>query len=484
LAHRLLRSIRARDSSGFQSTMPLATSSKRGSATKLTKAELIVQADEMISAQLGNAKHFCDPRLSHTVKICDEVFSAISSNSCENHSLLLLGEAGAGKTHIVEWCIQKLRKAHPSSVVLRASGGAYASDVECLRHLATQLSDRLVSAPSPTASFEQNMEWILNIFKGSFKHASAMVMVIDQFEYFCSRTRQTLLYNLFDISQKAGVHISVIGTSTKLDAMNSLEKRIRSRFSMRHLHTFLPHTMDDLIQVLMAKLRLPETCGLPTDFLASFHTDVENALRSKTAEWEPQVELGRPPSWFLSRCRPIMALLPQVEKDSAAPEQPVAKKQRVVAGCLPSCASYEETLLLLDGLTQDEHVMLVALHRLRQRGMVAMLSLALHEIQVLHESSCYITTGFNQNLYAAGFDRLLSLRLVEIASGSGSADIARQHLPCRIAVETEGVFGELVYELGRASSVTAASQRNPLRRLPSAMQQWAMQRQRNARGAL
>merc|ERR1719231_1375531 len=109
-----------------------------------------------------------------------------------------------------------------------------------------------------------------NVFKGSFKQARAMVMVLDQFEYFCSRARQTLLYNLFDIAQEAGVHLSVIGMSEKMDVMDSLEKRIRSRFSMRHLHTFLPTTMDSLVQVLMARLKLPLSCSLKATFLNQF----------------------------------------------------------------------------------------------------------------------------------------------------------------------------------------------------------------------
>lgn len=439
-----------------------------GVKRKSEKAALIVKADEMISARLGNTKCFCDPVWPETQKVCEEVFSAIGTRGAENHSLLLLGEAGSGKTHIVEWCIQRLRAEHPSAIVLRAAGGAYASDVECLRHLATQLSDRLVSAPSPTASFEQNMEWILNIFKGSFKHASAMVMVIDQFEYFCSRTRQTLLYNLFDVSQRAGVHISVIGTSTKMDAMDSLEKRIRSRFSMRHLHTFLPTTMDDLVQVLMAKLRLPESCGLEKEFLNELHANLEKAIKAKSRAWERDVDLGRPPSWFLAKCRPIMALLPdELQSGESLPKRPRS------VGCLASCASHQATMLFLEGCSQKELIVLLALHRLRQRGVSAIFSLALHEIQLLHQDSKQWMDDFNEHLYTASFDILLESLLIDIGSG----DAARKHRPCGIAVNTQSVFAELVAELGRSES--DVSKQNPLRSLPTTIQQWAVQRQRH-----
>merc|ERR1719223_2389547 len=163
----------------------------------------------------------------------------------------------------------------PTTVVLRARGSAYATDVECLRHLATQMTSKLESVPHSNASFKAGMDWIKSVFKGSFKRARTMVMVLDQFEYFCSRARQTLLYNLFDIAQEAGVHLSVIGTSEKMDVIDSLEKRIRSRFSMRHLELALPTTMDGLVQVLMARLQLPADCSLKTPFVNEFNKYVE-----------------------------------------------------------------------------------------------------------------------------------------------------------------------------------------------------------------
>ena len=36
----------------------------------------------------------------------------------------------------------------------------------------------------------------------SFNHDSAVVIVLDQFEKFCRFTRQTLLYNLFNLAQE------------------------------------------------------------------------------------------------------------------------------------------------------------------------------------------------------------------------------------------------------------------------------------------
>jgi origin recognition complex subunit 4 len=44
---------------------------------------------------------------------------------------------------------------------------------------------------------------------------------------------QTLLYNLFDIAQSRAAPIIVIGLTTELDVVESLEKRVKSRFNHR-----------------------------------------------------------------------------------------------------------------------------------------------------------------------------------------------------------------------------------------------------------
>lgn len=434
--------------------------------------EHISEADRLIGIALADRKNFCEHTGEETHKLCDDIFNnvlKIGPQGAENNSVLLLGEGGSGKTHVVERCLKDLLQAEPATVVLRARGSAYSTDVECLRHLATQMSDNLDYVPHSNASFKAGMDWIKTIFRGSFKQARAMVMVLDQFEYFCSRARQTLLYNLFDIAQEAGVHLCVIGMSEKMDVMDSLEKRIRSRFSMRHLHTFLPTTMDGLVQVLMARLKLPVDCGLETTFVNQFSKYVESALFAKRVEWKPHLELGHSPSWFLAQCLPLASLLSQ-----AASDEPPTKK-RVSMTSLPSCTNHQATMLLLDSLTEADHIVLIALYRMRARGVTRTLSTVLHEVQLLHDSpGTNLLYPFGVDIYSAAFERLVTLKLVELAR-SGPPDTSKRHLPCASCVDR--LMGNLVQELG---SSEPASWRNPLRALPHSIQQWAgLQRSTN-----
>lgn len=68
--------------------------------------------------------------------------------------------------------------------------------------------------------------------------STAVVFVIDEFDLFATHARQTLLYNLFDIAQARKAPIAVLGLTTKIDVVESLEKRVKSRFS--HRYVYLP----------------------------------------------------------------------------------------------------------------------------------------------------------------------------------------------------------------------------------------------------
>lgn len=64
------------------------------------------------------------------------------------------------------------------------------------------------------------------------------IVVLDHFEEFCRR-QQTLLYNLLDMTQH-GKSLLVIGLTRRLDCIDLLEKRVRSRLTQRIIHLVIP----------------------------------------------------------------------------------------------------------------------------------------------------------------------------------------------------------------------------------------------------
>lgn len=73
--------------------------------------------------------------------------------------------------------------------------------------------------------------------------AKSVIFILDEFDLFTSHPRQTLLYNLFDIAQARKAPIAVLGLTTKIDVVERLEKRVKSRFSHRYVHLPLPRNL-------------------------------------------------------------------------------------------------------------------------------------------------------------------------------------------------------------------------------------------------
>lgn len=436
----------------------------------LTKnVELIAQAQEIIG------QHFENPYLcEHTATgLCDEVFAVVrgclgGAGGGESGSVLILGEAGSGKSHAVEKCLQRLREEQgaTTAVVLRAHGGAYGTDVECMRHLASQVAQKGVEFPDGNASFEQILEWLRSVMKESFKQAGAAVIVLDRFEHFCSRSRQTLLYNLFDVAQEADVRICIVGMSEKVDVTSLLEKRIKSRFSMRQTYAFQPKNFEDLVNGLMTKLRLPPSCGLRRTFVTEFNKHVEAAVRAHQPQWQPEVDLVRPMSWFLSKCVPVSALLwtgLPLGGPGHPSGAPPAKRPRTVRG---SFTATDVNDMLLRSLSEIEHIVMTALFRIRDRSLSATLSLTLHEIELLHRNF-KLVFPFDADTYSRAFERLLQMKLVGIRS-PGKMDAGKRHVQCESLVH--GVYFDYVSDLERPETTLHF---NPLRSLPGEVQQWA-----------
>lgn len=88
--------------------------------------------------------------------------------------------------------------------------------------------------------------------------SKAVIFVIDEFDLFATHARQTLLYNLFDIAQARKAPIAVLGLTTRIDVVESLEKRVKSRFSHRYVHLSLPKSIPAYWDICRQGLQVDE----------------------------------------------------------------------------------------------------------------------------------------------------------------------------------------------------------------------------------
>ncbi|XP_008572808.1 PREDICTED: origin recognition complex subunit 4 isoform X4 [Galeopterus variegatus] len=107
-------------------------------------------------------------------------------------------------------------------------------------------------------SFAENLSFLLEALKKGDRTSSCpVIFVLDEFDLFAHHKNQTLLYNLFDISQSAQTPIAVIGLTCRLDILELLEKRVKSRFSHRQIHLMNSFGFPQYVKIFKEQLSLP-----------------------------------------------------------------------------------------------------------------------------------------------------------------------------------------------------------------------------------
>lgn len=174
----------------------------------------------------------------------------------ESNSMLLIGSRGSGKTALVNQILREQAVEHPEDfLVVRLNGFIHTDDKIALREIWRQLGREMEhdDEESTSKNYADTLTTLLALLSHPAEHGQeqpdqmtkSVIFILDEFELFASHPRQTLLYNLFDIAQSRKAPIAVLGLTTRVDVAESLEKRVKSRFSHRYVHLGLPKTFRD-----------------------------------------------------------------------------------------------------------------------------------------------------------------------------------------------------------------------------------------------
>jgi origin recognition complex subunit 4 len=265
----------------------------------------------------------------------------------EGNSCLLIGSRGSGKTTIIERVLGELGESDP--IVIRLSGHVQTSDRLAMREIARQLVTATGGAGGGAFLSEEDEEEDAEAFavdddddENPFLNTSTpadgsvgvrlpptahlpsligtlptlgrpVVVVLDAFDLFALHPRQALLYCLLDTVQHSaaasiGAHFSsnassiadapkkwsglaVVGATTRVDTLELLEKRVKSRFSGRMFRTAGPSSYarwENLVHSMLlvtAKEAEPEWDGLWDSAVESLMKDreVKEAIKESAA---------------------------------------------------------------------------------------------------------------------------------------------------------------------------------------------------------
>ncbi|OHW91639.1 origin recognition complex subunit 4 [Colletotrichum incanum] len=174
--------------------------------------------------------------------------------SGEGNSMLIIGARGCGKTTLVESIVDDMSLQHKQEFhVVRLNGFIHTDDKLALKEIWRQLGKEMDAEDEVNArsNYADTMASLLALLSHPSEMAQAeegvtsqaVVFVIDEFDMFAAHPRQTLLYNLFDIAQARKAPIAVLGCTTRMDVVEMLEKRVKSRFSHRYVYLSLPKSL-------------------------------------------------------------------------------------------------------------------------------------------------------------------------------------------------------------------------------------------------
>ncbi|KAK0491064.1 origin recognition complex subunit 4 C-terminus-domain-containing protein [Armillaria novae-zelandiae] len=251
-----------------------------------------------------------DQTNTSTSQNLDELLSGTVERG-EGNSCLLLGPRGTGKSMMLERALSKVSSGDSPPIIIRLSGWVQQNDRLAMREIARQLREQtgasflsaedeeqqtqndddepnpFIDAPTdnPETFAEPSSTHLPALIAVLPTLARASIIILEGFDLFALHARQALLYCLLDTSQscRAGAGskgLAVVGLTTRVDTINLLEKRVKSRFSGRILRV-APHTMEYWRRLAKAILCVP----IDEDAF----TDEEDLAQWRTT-WETRVQ--------------------------------------------------------------------------------------------------------------------------------------------------------------------------------------------------
>ncbi|KAG6009414.1 hypothetical protein E4U54_008563 [Claviceps lovelessii] len=215
----------------------------------------------------------------------------------EGNSMLIIGPRGCGKTTLVEKIILDLSKEHRHEFhVVRLNGFIHTDDKLALKEIWRQLGKEMEVEDDllNRTNYADTMASLLALLSHPSEimgtdegiTSQSVVFIIDEFDMFAAHPRQTLLYNLFDIAQSRKAPIAILGCTTRLDVVEMLEKRVKSRFSHRYVYLAPPRSLPAYWQICRQGLMIdqPDAAAEGIDVAADGYLEFQKYWTHKIEE--------------------------------------------------------------------------------------------------------------------------------------------------------------------------------------------------------
>ncbi|CAG9573396.1 unnamed protein product [Danaus chrysippus] len=222
----------------------------------------------------------------------------------ESHSALIIGPRGCGKTTLLNSVLHQVSQeadVQNDALIIKLNGLIHGDEKIALKSITAQMQLENAVGDHIFGTFAENLSFLLSCLKtGTDRTCKSMIFILEEFDLFCHSGRtQTLLYNLFDITHSKQAPMCVLGVTNRMDVMELLEKRVKSRFSHRHIFMFPNETCSD--PLTSCKRLFVDTMSLPTS-LGKRRKDKRKRKKSECIQEDIQTDRYAVPMEVIKRC--------------------------------------------------------------------------------------------------------------------------------------------------------------------------------------
>lgn len=353
----------------------------------------------------------------------------------ESNSLLLYGSHGSGKSTALSFVLNSLSTETMNPIIIKLNGHVHVDDRLSLLDMMWQfrkalpnIQDRFLRAPR---SFSESLKWLVSFQESNSNTSndnsiSPVVFILDEFEAFTTHPKQALLYNLFDLVHTNIRPIAVIGLTSRWDAFELLEKRVRSRFSNRQIHLEKIDSISTFLYVIQERLCLPDDFVFKS-YAESFNEKIEIIMQdSSMLQLLEQIYNIH---GDIRSC--LRSFIPAICKLSS--ENSFLSIESLMESCKEQlCKSYLADIL--QGICLLELSLLMSIYRLMRTG-----TLVFNFELVYNEYKSFYSRNNSEALEHAakhvalkGFERLVNSKLVHYVHIGGNVPLECK--PCRLGI--------------------------------------------------
>lgn len=205
----------------------------------------------------------------------------------EGNSILIIGPHGCGKSVLLNKAIQAMqddKNVCEDLSIIRLNGFMQTNDRLALEEITRQLNLQGAVQDKNFESFAEHLTYLLQALKaGHSSKSRPLIFVLEEFDLFAQHKNQTLLYNLFDLTQAGSAPMAVIGLTCRLDVMDLFEKRVKSRFSHRQMYIFNDDSFEEYVTNFKKCLTLQD------DFCQRLHVNKKEVITFVTI-WNTYID--------------------------------------------------------------------------------------------------------------------------------------------------------------------------------------------------